>query len=202
MSFPSANAAAILMCLTANAFCFACSTFYHIFADHAEADSWLQLDHLGIVCAIWASSISFVALSLGCHPYEQYVYMGFVTAAAAACSHRLWGGSRHGCSERRSRISTYVILGSLAALPAFCCWYLSRYSGLVAYFGTMVIINTSGGAIYATHFLDTAIEMKLGVPDASHLTIHILAVAGALVCERGLMSAYRDSLSKSLTLGA
>lgn len=196
----STSTAAILIFLIANSFCFACSTLYHVFADHAEADSWLRLDYLGIVCAIWASSISFVALSLGSHPGEQYVYMSCITAAAVVCSYQLLGDLQH--SERRSRISTYIILGSLAALPAFRCWYLSRDFGLVTNFGMMVLINTLGGAVYATHLLDTAIRMALGVPDASHLIMHILAVAGALFYEQGLISAYRDLLSKDLSLGA
>jgi hypothetical protein len=66
----------------------------------------------------------------------------------------------------------------------------------------MVLINTSGGAIYATYLLDTAIGAKFGVLDASYLTMHILAVAGALFYEQGLMLAYGDSLSKDLMLGA
>lgn len=197
----SMSAAAVLTFLIANAFCFACSTLYHVFADHAEADSWLRLDHLGIVCAIWASSISFVALSLGCHPGEQYLYMGFVTAAAAVCSYRLLDNMQHSCSERRSRISTYVVFGSFAALPTFRRWHLGGDFHLMTDFGVMMIINTLGGAIYASRLLENAIETKLGVPDASHLTMHILVVAGALVYEEGLMSAYRDSLSKGLALG-
>jgi adiponectin receptor len=193
----SLSTAAILAYFTANVFCFACSTLYHVFADHAEADFWLRLDHLGIVCVIWASSISFVALTFSCHSGEQYVYIIFVTAAAALCTVRILGISHHSCSERRSRISTYVVLGSLATLPAFHCWYLGREFGLLTAFGTLFIINTLGGAIYATHILDKAIEMKLGVPGASHYTMHILAVAGAFVYEQGLLSAY-----KGLTLCA
>jgi adiponectin receptor len=201
-SLSSTNAAAIFLFLTANTFCFACSTLYHVFADHAEADSWLRLDHVGIVCAIWASSTSFVALSLGHHLGEQYVYMGSVTAAAVVCSYQLLGNLQHSRSERRSRISTYAILGSLAALPAFRCWYLSGVSGLVTDFGIMVLINALGGAIYTTDLLDTAIGMQFGIPSASHLTMHILAVVAALFYEKGLMSAYRDSGSKDDTLGA
>jgi adiponectin receptor len=165
----SPSAAAILAFFIANIFCFACSTLYHLFADHAEADSWLRLDHLGIICTIWASSVSFVALSLGCGRGEQYAYMVFVTVAAGLCSLRLSGDVQHSCSERRSRISAYVALGSLATLPAFHCWYLhtpGRDNGLLSGFGMLIIINTLGGAIYATHLLDKAIRMKLGVPDA------------------------------------
>jgi adiponectin receptor len=191
-SLLSPSAAAILAYLIANVFCFACSTLYHVFADHAEADFWLRLDHLGIVCAIWASSISFVALSFSCHSGEQYVYTVFLTAAAALCSVRLLGNSQHSCSERRSRISMYVALGSLAILPAFRCWHLGRYFGLLTDFGTLVIINTLGGVIYATHLLDTAIGMKIGVPGASHHTMHVLAVAGACVYEQGLVLAYQE----------
>jgi adiponectin receptor len=198
--FPTA--AAILAYLIANVFCFACSTLYHVFADHSEADSWLQLDHLGIVCTIWASSVSFIALSFGCHPGEQYVYTVLVTATAALCSVRLSGISQRNCSERRSRISTYIVLGSLAALPALRCWYLGRDFGLLNDFVTMVTINTLGGAIYATHLLDKAIGVKLGVPNASHNTMHVLAVAGAMVYEQGLLSTYQDLLSRGLPLCA
>jgi adiponectin receptor len=125
------------------------------------------------------------------------VYTVFVTAAAALYTVRILGNSQHSCLERRSRISTYVVLGSLATLPAFHCWHLSRDFGLLTAFGTLVIINTLGGAIYATHILDKAIEMKLSVLGASHYTMHILAVARALVYEQGLLSAY-----KGLTLCA
>jgi adiponectin receptor len=62
--------------------------------------------------------------------------------------------------------------------------------GLLADFVTMIVINGSGGAIYATHFLDERIKKKLGVPGASHQVMHVLAVVGALVYERGLMLAY------------
>ncbi|KAF2871810.1 hypothetical protein BDV95DRAFT_570698 [Massariosphaeria phaeospora] len=96
----------------------------------------------------------------------------------------------------------YVILGSLAALPAFRCWYLGGDFGLVTDFGIMVIINASGGDIYATHLLDKAIGMNFGVPDPSYLTMHVLAVVGALFYEQGLISVHRDSLSKGLTLSA
>lgn len=157
MSLSSTSAAAILLFLTANAFCFACSTLYHVFADHAEADSWLRLDDLGIVCAIWASSISFVALSVGHYPAERCMYIFFVTMAAAVCSHQLLVNNQPNWSERRSRISTHTILNSLAALPALRCWHCSGYSGLVRDFGMMVMINTSGGAVYATRLWDTRI---------------------------------------------
>jgi adiponectin receptor len=198
----SPGAVAILAYLIANVFCFACSTLYHVFADHTEADFWLRLDYLGIVCAIWASSTSFVALSFSCRPGEQYVYMVLVTAAAALCSVRLLVNSQHSCLERRSRISTYAALGSLATFPAFRCWHLGRDFGLLTDFGTLVIINTLGGVIYATHLFDKAIGMKLGVLGASHQIMHILAVAGALAYEQGLLLAYQDSRNKGLMLCA
>ena len=143
-----------------------------------------------------------MALLFSCHSGEQYVYTVFVTAAAALCTVRLSGNSQQHSSERRSRISTYVILGSLATLPAFRCWHLGRDFGLLTDFGTLVIINTLGGAIYATHLLDKAVGMKLGMPGASHHAMHILAVAGALVYEQGLLSTYQEPLSRGLTLCA
>jgi adiponectin receptor len=44
----------------------------------------------------------------------------------------------------------------------------------------LTTINTLGGAIYATHLMDKAIGAKVGIPNASHNTMHVLAVAGAL----------------------
>jgi adiponectin receptor len=74
--------------------------------------------------------------------------------------------------------------------------------GFLADFATMVVVNGSGGAIYATALLDETIKKKLGVPGASHQVMHVLAVVGALIYERGLMLAYSryDTLGKGCPL--
>jgi adiponectin receptor len=193
MSLFSPTTAAVLALLVANAFCFACSTLYHVFADHPSADAWLRFDHIGIVCAIWGSSVSLVVLSSGSHSFERSGHVLLVTAAATICCTCLSTGSLHGSSKRRLRIRTYVIMGSVAAVPALRCWYLHEPGqdlGLLAHFAIMVVVNGSGGAIYATDLLDKTIEERLGVPGASHQAMHVLAVFGALIYERGLMRVY------------
>jgi adiponectin receptor len=193
MSLSSPSAAAVLTLLVANAFCFACSTLYHVFADHAAADFWLRLDHIGIVCSIWASSVSFIVLSPSWHSYGWTGYVLLVTAAAALCCTYLSTNSLYNSSKRRIRICTHVIMGSIAAVPAIHCWYvheLGQDLGLLANFATMVVVNGSGGAIYATEVLDRTVKEQLGVPGASHIVMHALAAAGALIYERGLMRAY------------
>lgn len=205
MSLSSPRAAAVLAFLAASAFCFACSTLYHVFADHASADVWLRFDHIGIVCAIWASSVSFVVLSPDWHSSERLGHVLLVTAAATVCFTCLSTGSLYGSSKRRFRIRTHVIMGSVAAIPALRCWYLHELGqdmGFFADFAAMVVVNASGGAIYATKLLDETIKKTLGVPGASHQVMHVLAVVGALIYERGLMLAYSryDTLSKDRPL--
>lgn len=193
MCLSSSSTAAVLTYLVATAFCFAWSALYHIFADHTAADFWLRLDHIGIVCAIWASSVSFVELSPGWHSTERWRHILMVTAAATICCVCLSTASLYGNLKQSFRIRTHVIMGSVAAIPALRCWHLHRPGqcmGLLADFVTMIVINGSGGAIYATNFLDERIKKKLGVPGASHQVMHVLAVVGALVYERGLMLAY------------
>ena len=118
MSLSSPTTAAVLALLAANAFCFTCSTLYHVFADHPSADSWLRFDHIGIVCAIWASSVSLVVLSPGSQSFERSGHILLVTAAATICCTCLSTDSLHGSSKRGLRIRTHVIMGSVAAVPA------------------------------------------------------------------------------------
>lgn len=192
-SLSSRSAAAVLIYLVANAFCFACSTLYHIFADHDAADVWLCLDHVGIVWAIWASSVSFAVLSSGWSYCERQGSILLVTAAATICCILLSTGLLCGTSKRGFRVRTHVMMGSIAAVPALRCWHLhapGQDTGCLAEFVVMTVVNGSGGAIYATNLLDETIERKLGVPGASHQAMHVLAIVGALIYTRGLMRVY------------
>jgi adiponectin receptor len=204
-SLSSPGAAAVLTYLVANAFCFACSTLYHIFADHETADVWLGLDHVGIVCAIWASSMSFAALCPGWPSSERQGSILLVTAAAMVCCMFLFTGWLCGSSGRSVRVSTHVVMGSVAAVPALRYWHLhtaGHDTGFLADFVAMTIVNGSGGAIYASNLLDKRMEKIVGVSGASHQAMHVLAVGGALLYTRGLMRAYsqHDTLDKGRPL--
>lgn len=183
----------ILIYLAAVAYCFACSAMYHIFADHVHASSWLRIDHTGILCAIWASSISFTHFGFKGHETEQQIHMFFVTSATVACLVRLFTISHHDSNGRRARISIHVALGGLAALPGLHFWWINNLdlpSRLLIHFGVLVTMNSIGGGIYATHLLDKAVWIKLGMPDASHHVMHVMAVAGACIYERSLTSEF------------
>jgi adiponectin receptor len=180
--------------LVATALCFACSTLYHLFADHVWESSWLRLDHFGIVCAIWASSISFILFSFDCRQGERRAYAACITLAAILSLVRLSGIRPYHLTSRRSRIGTHMLLGGLAVLPGLRHWHLhasDRHAGLLTNFWGLIITNSIGGGIYATHLLDKAMGMDLGLPDMSHHVMHVMVVAGAWIYERGLLSTYQ-----------
>jgi adiponectin receptor len=188
------DAAAVLVYLGATALCFASSTLYHVFADHVHASSWLRLDHVGIVCTMWASSVSFVLFAFACRPSEQWAYVALVTSAAALSLARLANVRDHSVNGQRERLSTHVVFGVLALLPGLHCWYFctqEQHAALLGAFWSLVVVNGVGGSIYATHLLDKAIGMELGMPDASHHVMHAMVVAGACVYEWGLLSVYQ-----------
>jgi adiponectin receptor len=197
------DAVAVFVYLGATALCFAGSTLYHVFADHVHASSWLRMDHIGIVCTIWASSLSFVMFAFDCWPGEQWAYAGLVTSAAALSLARLANVDDHGLHGRKQRLSTHLVFGGLALLPGLHRWYLHTqgpHAGLLEAFWTLVVVNSVGGIIYATHLLDKAIGMELGMPDASHHLMHVMVVAGACVYERGLLSVYQARASGAARL--
>ncbi|KAF2818162.1 hypothetical protein CC86DRAFT_309718 [Ophiobolus disseminans] len=185
------NTIVVFTYLGATSLCFACSAIYHICADHVHASLWLLLDHGGIICAIWASSVSFTLLSFQGRKREGQMYAALISVTAIVCIARILAIPLHDLHSRSARISTHVALGGFAALPGGRIWYLLRSgqpSPLLIHFWAMFVLNSTGGGIYATHFLDEAIEVCFGVPDASHNAMHIMAVAGAWMYTKGLSS--------------
>ena len=192
------DAVGVSLYLAAAAFCFASSTLYHVFAEHVHAWFWLRIDHVGIVCAIWATSVSFALASLECRQGERWAYTALVTAAAAMSLTRLARVQEHNATCRKDRLRAHMTLGVVAAMPGLYCWYLhaqGRRVELLGEFWTLVIINSFGGSIYATRLLDKAIGMDLGLPDISHHVMHVAAIAGAWTYQRGLVAVYEARIA-------
>jgi adiponectin receptor len=189
----TSDAVGALLYLAATTLCFASSTLYHVFADHVHAWLWLRIDHMGIVCAIWATSVSFVLVSLECRQDERRAYTAFVTAVAVLSLLRLARVQEHNARSRTDRLYAHVTFGAVAAIPGLRCWYRHAQGQrveLLEEFWSLVIGNSVGGGIYATHLLDKTIGRDLGLPDISHHTMHIIAVAGAWRYEQGLLAIY------------
>ncbi|KAL6171518.1 hypothetical protein ACJQWK_02532 [Exserohilum turcicum] len=194
------STAATLFYLVANIVCFACSTLYHVFANHARANAYQYMDHLGITAVIWASSISLTTLSFESHPKEQWMHGILISIVAALCFLYLLCGSQYGSSDRQNRIYIHTVLGSLAMLSGLRNWQIRwarhRSGQLFTDFAIMVLFNGVGGAIYATHLLDKTLGTKLGTLDISHNAMHILFIVGSVVYEQSLMRTYHDMLDE------
>ena len=202
---PTSDAVAVLIYLTATTLCFASLTLYHIFAGHAHAGVWQLIDHVGIVGNIWASSVSFTLLSFPCRSVEQWMLVALISSAAALCLCRLLRVHPRDVCARQMRLGTHIALGALAALPALRAWLQrsqDKPTALLEGFAWLFLANSAGGGIYASHLLDKAVGMDVGLPDMSHHVMHVLVVAGALVYEQGIISRYREraGLTNSCTL--
>lgn len=78
-------------------------------------------------------------------------------------------------------------------MPWLRCYYLhvqGQRVELLTEFLSLVIMNSFGGGIYATHVLDKAIGMDFGLPDISHHLMHVAVVFGALMYWPGLLAFY------------
>ncbi|KAF1352955.1 hypothetical protein EJ07DRAFT_183156 [Lizonia empirigonia] len=187
------DAVGVSLYLAATALCFASSTLYHVFADHIYAWFWLRIDHVGIVCTIWATSVSFALFALECRQGERWAYTATVTAAAVLSLVRLARVQEHHARCRKDRLSAHIAFGAVATMPGLRCWYLhtrGQRVELLDEFWSLVIMNGFGCSIYATHLLDKAIGMDLDLPDISHHVMHVTAVAGAWTYQQGLMAVY------------
>jgi adiponectin receptor len=92
--------------------------------------------------------------------------------------------NNHSLYRQKEQLSTHLVFSRLALLPRLHCWYLHTqepHADLLKAFWTLVVVNSVGGIIYATHLLNKAIRMELGMPDASHYLMHVIVVAGACV---------------------
>lgn len=197
---PTHDVAVVLVYLVATALCFTSSTLYHLFSNHISESLWLCVDHLGIICAIWASSVSFVSFSFDCRLSERRAYMTLITVAAVLCLARLWEVRPHDAQSRRSRLCTHVVLGGVAVLPVLHYRnlpILERQSDLGTDFLGLVATTSVGTGIYATHILDKTIGMDLGLPDASHHVMHVVVAAGAWIFQQGLLLEYQKRKTRA-----
>jgi adiponectin receptor len=185
------NEFVVQLYLASAAFCFICSTLYHVFADHVHASSWQCLDHCGIVVFIWASSISFIFLSFDNERVVQWLYFTMVTLGATTSLVYLWGMS-HLHPRRRHRIATHIGFGGSATLPAlhymYYCLRVNYDTTLLKAFLNLVIINSIGGGIYATGLVERVFGNWLNIPDVSHNIMHGMVIYGAWLYQHGLNS--------------
>lgn len=75
-------------------------------------------------------------------------------------------------------------------MPGLRCLYVHVHGQrveLLEAFWRLVILNGLGGGIYATHLLDKAMGMDMGLPDISHHLMHVTAVAAAWTYQQGLL---------------
>lgn len=190
----------VLLYLVATALCFASSTLYHVFADHTQACFWLRIDHIGIVCTIWATSVSFILASLECRQGEQWAHIALVTAAAALSLARLARVEDHQARCRIDRLSAHVAFGVVAAMPGLRCWLLHAQGQrveLLEAFWSLVMVNGFGASIYATCLLDKALGINLDFPDISHQIMHVAAVAGGWTYQQRLSAVYEARIAAS-----
>ena len=181
----------ILMYLLACAFCFWCSTMYHILARHPETDVWQNLDHIGIIATIWSSAVLLISFSFEDQKQLQKAHMLLINLATVLCLIRLSWIQHYHCEKRQAHIVTHACFGGLATIPALHCWHQpytrNRYVELLRPFWVLVLTASVGGEIYATKLLNYA-GFQLGISDASHNVMHVAVVIGDCIYEHSLLS--------------
>jgi len=199
---PTRETFAIFLYLVAGAFCFFCSTLYHIFSDHIAARSWQYVDHLGIVIWIWATSTSFIVFSFRHKKSRRRLHMYMISVASALSTASLTKLQHGGSETQFIRSALHVTFGALSTLPALDYWYFCfckpRKLEVLWPFLILVIINSIGGGIYATKALDNSVGKWLGLPDISHNIMHIMAIIGGRIFQKGLISVHNQRLKEQI----
>ena len=199
---PTRETFAIFLYLVAGAFCFFCSTLYHIFSDHIAARSWQYVDHLGIVIWIWATSTSFIVFSFRHKKSRRRLHMYMISVASALSTASLTKLQHGGSETQFIRSALHVTFRALSTLPALDYWYFCfckpRKLEVLWPFLILVIINSIGGGIYATKSLDNSVGKWLGLPDISHNIMHIMAIIGGRIFQKGLISVHNQRLKEQI----
>ncbi|KAH7111771.1 hemolysin-III related-domain-containing protein [Dendryphion nanum] len=180
---------AILMYLVAVIICLVCSTFYHIFSDHVRAAAWQRGDHLSIICVMWASSLSFSFFSFN---EERQAYVAFLTITAILPAVRISTFSYSRSQDRWSRIITCIAFGCSTILPTA----FDPNPDLLQSFWGLVMVNTLGGAVYATNTVDRAFWNNPTNEKLSHATMHVLFVLGTRIYYHGLLSVHNATVDR------
>jgi adiponectin receptor len=206
---PTRNTWAILVYLIAATLCFSWSALYHTLANHSQAELWQRIDHFGIAILIWASSSVFVFFSFSKHRTAQQFYITAVTLLALLSISQLWSDAKHSSEISWNRISwnrtsIHAIYGALSTLPAVHyaarsdSWRLIKEQRLLRSFCVLVLLNTLGGAIYVTSFVERALGARVSPPGIGHHVMHVLAVLGTSLYKRGIFSFYADEVGRAI----
>ncbi|PSN58676.1 hypothetical protein BS50DRAFT_566559 [Corynespora cassiicola Philippines] len=194
---PSPGGIVVIIYLAAFASCFWCSTMYHVLASHAQASFWQQVDHVGILIAIWASVMAFVLFSFEDQRGAQWTYVFLVTFAAILCAFRLTDLQGRHIRQRQSRIALHIVFGGLAVIPSLHSWFQyrgpARPNELLYPFWILVAINSMGGGIYAVRIFNKT-GNRMGIPDVSHNIMHVFVVAGAFQYGQSLLRIYQTRI--------
>lgn len=172
--------------------CFSCSALYHTFSNHRNAGFWQRMDHFGISTFIWASSAAFSVLCFAERPSIRFAYTTVVTAFAMLSLWQLQQDVSHWDEISWARFTIHAIYGSLASLPALhCASSIAHQSSqaqrrLLTSFCTFVLLNSIGGVIYATEFVERITTAESRFVGTSHQVMHIFAIVASLVFQSGI----------------
>jgi channel protein (hemolysin III family) len=186
----SRTMAARLLYLISTAMCFLCSTLCHTFSDGRASNFWRYIDHLGIQIFIWATTCSFIAIVFERESRMQLVYIVCITAGLLAFITRLWTMWYYEIGSQHSRTVIHITFGALSTLPALDSWHnMDRERDILRAFFSFVTINSIGGWIFASRFLDP-LGRYLNLPDFSHAVMHIVVLYGAHMYELALKTVH------------
>lgn len=195
-----ADAAVISLYYLSVVTCFGLSTIFHVLSDHSASLHLFtnQLDHLGIVFVMWSTGISCAHFALLCaSTTTRILHTSILTLVTVWCCLRTVEPRFRQSDFRRQRFSIYAILGVSLYTPLIHAWCslgsldkLEEAAGLRS-FVQLTIINSVGGILYATKIPERLFPGAFDFVGNSHNCMHIMAIGGAIIRLRGLLSVYR-----------
>ena len=186
------GAEAVFSYLVAVTLCFSSSALYHTFSNHDQASMWQLIGYLGITTLIWASSMALTAFCFTTCCALQRAYFAAITTAPLLSYFQVTNILFNSPGRPWDLHVTHVAFGGLVTLPAAHASCRSHHQltkrerHLLKIFWRHLLLNTVGGGICATRFIEKIVGKIATELDASHTTMHVFAVVGAWIYKRGL----------------
>lgn len=188
--------------------CFVLSATYHIITNHSPNVQKFgnQLDYLGIVILMWGSTIPSIYYGFYCDPHLQKAYWVNVSILATLCIAATVHPKFRHPTIRPYRAAMYAGLGLSAVVfvvhgVKLHGWTVQNRRMSLDWMALMAFFNLTGAVTYAIRIPEKLRPLKHDMIGSSHQVLHIAVVLAGLAHMFGLMRAFDNLHSKSLTCG-
>lgn len=177
--------------------CLMCSSCFHCFKQHsnAQSDAWSKVDYMGIIGLISCSVISLLYYGYFDHVFYFKLFSVITVVLAMACSVCVLSDRFNTSDMRPLRASFFITFAFSSVIPIATGMFKFGWTEVfhrvqLRFVGWEAFFYLSGALLYGYRIPETIAPGKFDFIGSSHQLFHVLVVLGSFCHLRAVMGSY------------